>query len=192
MENLQEKLVSLSTYGATFEVSKGNFIVRVKYKDDWTIIQPSDDVVKMYKDEHDANLYYYVTPITTDIALLFECIDDTIGYNKEMEEKVEYFKEKLGELRELFASESLDTLKTLEFKVKRRKVKAVQKKEEPVVEKEPITEYAEPEPITEEVVEDTPNGEKTPQEENLKVNEVLEDKIEQAMKRKNNGKKLRK
>ena len=56
---------------------------------------------------------------------IFEMIDDVITYNVELEEKVKLFQIKVAELKALFTEESIETLNTLEFKVKRKKVKKV-------------------------------------------------------------------
>lgn len=196
MDNLQEKLVSLSEYGTQFEVAKGMFVIRLKYPTDWSVIQPSDDVVKMYKDEAEVGVYYYTMSIASELSLLFEAIDETIGYNKEMEEKVELFKEMLEKLRGIFAEESIETLKTLEFKMKKKKTRQIKMKEEEALQTEEqetddaeeISTYCDETPQTEDV---------TPQTENVKENEpetpntALDDKIEAVIKKKNKQKKAK-
>lgn len=123
MFNLQEKLIELSQYNVTFNVANGNFIIRVKYKTDWDIIKPANENISFYRDENDELLYYYVAPISITIDEIFYAIDETILFNKELEEKVILFNEKVKELQTIFAKESIETLNTLEFKVKRKKEK---------------------------------------------------------------------
>lgn len=135
--DLQERLIELSEYGVSFNVANGNFVIRIKYDDKWTIIQPDGKDISFYRDENDSTVYYYVAPITVSIDKIFSAIDETIDYNHELQLKIELFKVKMGELQELFAKESYDILNTLEFKLKKRKDKT--KKEinnKPVEEKE--------------------------------------------------------
>lgn len=193
MVNLQEKLVSLSEYGTQFEVAKGMFVIRLKYPADWSVIQPSDDVVKMYKDEAEVGVYYYTMSIASELPLLFEAIDETIGYNKEMEEKVELFKETLEKLRGIFAEESIEVLKTLEFRMKKKKARQSKVKEEETLqteeqeneEAEETSTYCDEMPQTEDL---------TPQTENVRENEpetpntALDDKIDAVIKKKNKQK----
>lgn len=130
--DLQEKLIELSEYNVSFNVANGNFVIRIKYDENWTIIQPDGEDISFFRDDKDDTVYYYVASITVGIDRLFYAIDETIDYNHELEEKIVLFKEKMNELQELFTSEPIDVLSTLEFKVKKRKDK--QKKEKTVQE----------------------------------------------------------
>ena len=121
--DLQEKLIELSEYNVSFNVANGNFVIKVKYNDKWTIIKPDNNDIAFYRDESDDSIYYYVAPITISIDKLFLAIDETIEYNRELELKVELFKNKMVELQEIFAQESLDVLNTLEFKIRKKKTK---------------------------------------------------------------------
>lgn len=134
--DLQEKLIELSEYGVSFNVANGNFVIRIKYDKHWTIIQPDGDDIAFYCDESSDSVYYYVASVTTNIEKLFHAIDETIEYNRELEKKVELFKKKMNELQEIFAQEPLETLNTLEFKIKKKKEK--QKKEKPLKETDTI------------------------------------------------------
>ena len=132
--DLQEKLIELSKYGVSFNVASGNFVIKIKYNNDWTIIQPDSNEIAFYRDENDETVYYYVASVTTSIDKIFFAIDETIEYNRELELKVEFFKKKMSELQEMFAQEPLEVLRTLEFKLKKKKEKT--KKEKNAKEKE--------------------------------------------------------
>ena len=120
MFDLQEKLIELSQYGVSFNVANGNFVVKIKYDGDWTIIKPNESI-GFYSDESDNCVYYYVAPITIGLDKIFSTIDETIEYNHELEQKVILFKNKMAELQEIFTQEPIDVLNTLEFKMKKRK-----------------------------------------------------------------------
>ena len=129
--NLQDKLVSLSDYNIGFRTYENNFIITIVYKDDWAIIEPSDKDVKFFKDENKQNTYYYITQIggkKDGLQNIFNTIDETIMYNKELEEKVELLKEKINQLYDLFNAKSIDELKTLEFVTKKGKSNRQRKK----------------------------------------------------------------
>ena len=127
--DLQEKLIELSGYGVTFNVANNNFVIKIKYDDNWSIIQPEGNDIAFYRDEANNSVYYYVAPITVSIDKLFSAIDETIEYNQELELKVKLFREKMTELQELFTKESLEVLKTLEFKVKKKRDKVKKSKQ---------------------------------------------------------------
>ena len=127
--DLQEKLIELSGYGVTFNVANNNFVIKIKYDDNWSIIQPEGNDIAFYRDESNNSVYYYVAPITVSIDKLFSAIDETIEYNQELELKVKLFREKMTELQELFTKESLEVLKTLEFKVKKKRDKIKKSKQ---------------------------------------------------------------
>lgn len=134
--DLQEKLIELSEYGVSFNVANDNFVIKIKYNDNWTIIQPDGDDIAFYRDENVNSVYYYVAPITTSIDKIFAAIDETIDYNRELELKVQLFKVKMTELQEIFTHESLEVLNTLEFKFKKKREKL--KKDKIIKEKEEI------------------------------------------------------
>ena len=173
--DLQEKLIELSEYGVSFNVASGNFVIKIKYNSNWTIIQPDGNEIAFYRDENDDSVYYYVASVTTSIDKIFFAIDETIEYNRELELKVELFKEKMSELQEIFAQEPLDVLRTLEFKLKKTK-KEKTKKEKVVKEKEDdinnIEEVSENEPAVDKN-EETEEQEETLSEIDVKINEVL-------------------
>lgn len=173
--DLQEKLIELSEYGVSFNVASGNFVIKIKYNSNWTIIQPDGNEIAFYRDENDDSVYYYVASVTTSIDKIFFAIDETIEYNRELELKVELFKEKMSELQEIFAQEPLDVLRTLEFKLKKKK-KEKTKKEKVAKEKEDdinnIEEVSENEPAVDKN-EETEEQEETLSEIDVKINEVL-------------------
>ena len=146
---LEEKIASLSEYGLGFRTYEGNYIFYITYKEGWAVIQPSDEEIKFMKDDKNPNTYYYVTKIgdMTRFQGIFDTIDETIMYNKEIEDKNVLFKEKTEELFQLFIDTPIEKLRTLEFtfplqkKTTKRQTKPKatkkeeEKKEEPKIEK---------------------------------------------------------
>lgn len=169
--NLQDKLISLSDYSIGFRTYENNFVISIVYKDDWAIIEPSDNEVKFFKDENKPNTYYYIAKIDKKDGLnnIFSTIDETIMYNKELEEKVELLKEKINELYEFFNTKSIDELKTLEFVVKKGKTNRQKKKPKEETKKETVKQDVESEERSEMEVQS------------------LDDKIMQSMRKVNNN-----
>ena len=166
--DLQEKLIELSGYGVTFNVANNNFVIKIKYDDNWSVIQPEGNDIAFYRDEANNSVYYYVAPITVSIDKLFSAIDETIEYNQELELKVKLFREKMTELQELFTKESLEVLKTLEFKVKKKRDK-IKKSKQTEIEEEVSEEN---EPVKDIEKEDTVEEEKE-SEIDKKISELI-------------------
>lgn len=171
--DLQEKLIELSEYNVNFNVANGNFVIKVKYNDKWSIIKPDNNDIAFYRDENDDSVYYYVAPITISLDKLFLAIDETIEYNRELELKVELFRDKMAELQEIFARESLDVLNTLEFKIKKKKEKM--KKEKNIKENDDIIDnnVLENKDESNDNVENTEVKEENVSEIDTKISEVL-------------------
>ena len=75
--------------------------------------------------------YYFWAPIETGFDAVFDAADFNIKANEEAQEKKDFLAEKTKELQKLVIEEDMSVLKTLEFKIKRKKT--VKKKvEEPV------------------------------------------------------------
>jgi hypothetical protein len=100
-------------------------------------------------------------------------IDETIEYNRELELKVELFRNKMAELQEIFAQESLDVLNTLEFKIKKKKEKM--KKEKNIKENDDIINdnVLENKDESNDNVENTEVKEENVSEIDTKISEVL-------------------
>lgn len=86
----------------------------------------------------------FVTEITNGSDKLFDAADYVIDFNQQLEVRKSMLQEKIKELKNIFASETVDKLKTLKFVFepqKKKRVPASKKKEEGVVtEAEPQTE----------------------------------------------------
>lgn len=117
MNSLQDKLVELSEYAIGFNVYDGNFLVHITYHEGWAVIEPSDSSITFMRDKKDGNTYYYSAPLTTDMSKIFSAIEETISYNKELEEKVVLFKEKVEEMQELFSRKSISELRKMRFDI---------------------------------------------------------------------------
>ena len=172
---LEEKIASLSEYGLGFRTYEGNYIFFITYKEGWAVIQPSDEEIKFMRDDKNPNTYYYVTKIG-DMARfqgIFDTIDETIMYNKEIEDKNVLFKE---ELFQLFIDKPIDKLRTLEFFF------PPQKKTNKKASKPKLTKKVEEK-------EEGPKTEKTDEDDLNEIDKKIELAMEKVNKQKNNANK---
>lgn len=128
--DFEKKLTELAKYGISFETYNGEYYhISVEFPEGWEILLPDNEYIHL---ENRGGVSHYVGSIK-DIKIddIFKAIDLTVSYNKDLEMKLELFKEKTDELQKLFSTEKYEVLKTLEFKVKRLKEKKkITKKEE--------------------------------------------------------------
>lgn len=121
--NLQEKIIKLSEYKLGFNIYNGYTIINITYPKEWSIIKPDSKDITFAQDEVNTETYFYSAPITCDMSVIFNCIEATIEFNKEMEKKINLFQEKQKELQNIFIEESYESLQSLTFSFKKKKYK---------------------------------------------------------------------
>lgn len=188
--SLNEQLIRLSSYKINFNIYEGTVIISLEYPKDWTVLEINSSDIQTTSEN---GRQFYWVPLQTDVEKVFELIDETIEYNKDIEAKSELFKQKIDEMRKIFLEEDLQTLRTMEFKMKKKKLpkkKVTEEKENNITEindaangKQTQSEDKQEEVITESVKEENMVS---LEETNSKVKEPTEiDKmIEQAVKEK--------
>ena len=187
---LNEQLIRLSSYKINFNIYEGTVIISLEYPKDWTVLQVNSNDIQTTSEN---GRQFYWVPLQMDVEKVFELIDETIEYNKDIEAKSELFKQKIDEMRKIFLEEDLQTLRTMEFKMKKKKLpkkKVTEEKENNITEvndtanvKQTPSENKQEEVITEPVKEENMVS---LEETNSKVKEPTEiDKmIEEAVKEK--------
>lgn len=187
---LNEQLIRLSSYKINFNIYEGTVIISLEYPKDWTVLEINSSDIQTTSEN---GRQFYWVPLQMDVEKVFELIDETIEYNKDIEAKSELFKQKIDEMRKIFLEEDLQTLRTMEFKMKKKKLpkkKVTEEKENNITEvndaangKQTSSENKQEEAITEPVKEENMVS---LEETNSKVKEPTEiDKmIEQAVKEK--------
>lgn len=157
---LNEQLIRLSSYKINFNIYEGTVIISLEYPKDWTVLEINSSDIQTTSEN---GRQFYWVPLQTDVEKVFELIDETIEYNKDIEAKSELFKQKIDEMRKIFLEEDLQTLRTMEFKMKKKKLP-----------KKKVTEEKENN-ITE--INDAANGKQTPSEN--KQEEVITEPIKE-------------
>lgn len=135
---MQDILIELSDYDVNCQIKNGFFMIGVRFNKNWQVLEPTNDLIEFVPQN---GMHYYGASIQ-DVTFdeVFQCIKDTIEYNKDLERRLVLFQEKIEELRELFKDEDFDKLKTLEFvfkpiEEKKNNKKTVAKKDKPKKEK---------------------------------------------------------
>ena len=157
---LNEQLIRLSSYKINFNIYEGTVIISLEYPKDWTILEINSSDIQTTSEN---GRQFYWVPLQMDVEKVFELIDETIEYNKDIEAKSELFKQKIVEMRKIFLEEDLQTLRTMEFKMKKKKLpkkKATEEKENNITE-----------------VNDAANGTQTPSEN--KQEEVITEPVKE-------------
>lgn len=135
---IQDRLLKLAPYNPGFNLFSGQIIIHVTYKPNWRVLDSYDEAVKIARDDNNQFQYYYYASTETDFNRIFDVIDTTVKFNNEAELKRQLLVQKVNELQKLFESEDLEVLQTLEFKIKKKKVRI--KKEKVVEDKQIETE----------------------------------------------------
>lgn len=123
--SIQDRLIQLTPYNPGFNLYSGQIIIHVSYKPNWRVLESYDDKVKIASDDNNQFTYHYYASADIDFNRIFDVIDTTVKFNSEAELKRQLLIQKVNELKILFETEDLQTLQTLEFKIKKKKTKKV-------------------------------------------------------------------
>lgn len=109
-------IVEYAAYNLSMRIQDGYYIFTLHYPQKWKGIAPEDGgAIHVVNDDSDPTVFYYMTEVSNGVDEIFELVDETISYNRELELKASLIKEKVKELEELFISESYDRLLNLRF-----------------------------------------------------------------------------
>lgn len=114
MANLQETLDALQPYVIGIRYLEGVPVIDAVFKPNWTL--PESDTIKRVRGNEEVN-YYMIFSDKKGIGLddLLEFVNRTIKMNIERENKHQFLKDKVNELKELFKKTPLSKLKHLKF-----------------------------------------------------------------------------
>ena len=129
--NIQDRINNISEYFIGMQMSTEDNIVyvRTRFPDKWVISELLEDNFKVrgIQDKKN-NTQFFFTNIENGFDVVFDAIDFTIQMNKSALERLDLFKEKVEELKELFDSEEIEKLRRLEFTFKKQEKKTRKKK----------------------------------------------------------------
>lgn len=122
--NIKERIKKLGAYFNNLNISSENNIiyVHVKFPKGWGCSEVTEHNfnVKCVQDEIPGYFYFYAD-IEVGFDKVFDAIEYNIQFNEEAQIKVNLLRDKVEELKNIFEKENIETLKTLEFKVKKKK-----------------------------------------------------------------------
>lgn len=122
--NIKERIEKLGTYFNSMNIAADNNIiyVRVQFPKGWGCSEVTEYNfnVKSVKDEI-PGYFYFFADLDVGFDKVFDAIEYNINFNEEAQEKVTLLREKIEELKTIFENEDISVLKTLEFKIKKKK-----------------------------------------------------------------------
>lgn len=120
---MQDRINKLNPYFKEMQVNAANGIIyiTIQFPKGWgcSELTEHDFNVKTAQDK-DTGLFYFFTEINCGFDKIFDAIEYNIKFNEEAQIKVDLLRDKIDELTLIFEKEDIDTLKTLEFKYKKK------------------------------------------------------------------------
>lgn len=129
--NIKERIEKLGIYFHSMNVAAENNIiyVRVQFPKGWGCSELTEYNfnVKSVTDEI-PGYFYFFADMEVGFDKIFDAIEFNIQFNEEAQAKVYLLREKIEELKNIFETEDINVLKTLEFKLKKKATKKVKNK----------------------------------------------------------------
>ena len=113
-----QSINKIKEYFLSMEMYEGRWVIVVKYRPKWGAYSSEDGRIKVSADENQEDVWwYYATDDKVEVDDIINLITETVATNIEAIKKVELFKIKAGELKQIFSDETLSfkTLQTLKF-----------------------------------------------------------------------------
>ena len=134
MANMQERITKLGKMFAGLNIGNDNNGKQFIYLE--LVFPKGWGVSGLIKEKFDVNVvkndtgtgFYFWAPIETGFDAVFDAADFNIKANEEAQEKKDFLAEKTRELQKLVLEEDMSVLKTLEFKLKKKKTSTSTKK----------------------------------------------------------------
>lgn len=134
MANMQERIAKLGKMFAGLNIGNDNngkqFIyLELVFPKGWGVSGLIKEKFQVNVVKNDSGTgYYFWAPIETGFDAVFDAADFNIKANEEAQEKKDFLAEKTRELQKLVLEEDMSVLKTLEFKLKKKKATPATKK----------------------------------------------------------------
>ena len=127
---MQKRIEKINTYFTDFKVSEGLVYISVNFPKKWQV--PSNELLDdMFKvkcvNKNDGTGYYFFSSIENGMYNVFDAVDFTIEFNVNLEEKTNLLQEKINELKSLFMTLPIETLRTIKFKYNEKQTKKSKK-----------------------------------------------------------------
>lgn len=120
-KDIKDRIKNLGSYFNEMKVASGEngeeyIYVTVMFPREWVLDARTAEKFNVDCSVENGITYFWAD-LETEFSTVFDAIDYNIKVNKEAQEKVVLFNQKINELREIFADEDndIEKLKTLEF-----------------------------------------------------------------------------
>ena len=153
MANLQDRIAKLGKYFIGFNIGQapnGDQVIYLEltFPKGWGVSTKVKDKfgVSIAKTKREGGYYFYGSLTEVGFDNIFDAADFNIKANEEAQEKKNFLVEKVRELQKIVDEEDMSTLRTLEFKYKKKVTKPIQKQgkqNKPEVENKEVTEETE-------------------------------------------------
>lgn len=122
--NIKDRIEKLGSYFNSMNVAAENGIiyVLVQFPKGWGCSEVTEHNfnVKAVRDNENVGCFYFFANLEVGFDKVFDAIEYNIKFNEEAQAKVNLLREKIEELKNIFENEDINTLKTLEFKIKKK------------------------------------------------------------------------
>ena len=117
---MQKRIENVKEYFVAFNIAENTAYAQLRFPSKWDV--PSNEILEENFNtrsaiENDGSVYFF-SDMSNGIMNVFDAVDFTIEYNKDLEEKSELFREKIEELKQIFATKTLEELRNLTISVK--------------------------------------------------------------------------
>jgi hypothetical protein len=129
---MQKRIEKIKDYFYDMKMSMEDKIVYVqtRFPSNWTISELLEDNFKVKGVDTKKGTQIFFTELNNGFDKIFDAIDYTIDMNLSALERLDLFRKKVEELKELFDCEDIEKLKRLEFTFKKPDKKRTKKTKE--------------------------------------------------------------
>lgn len=113
-----ESINRIKEYFVSMEMYNGRWVICVRFRPKWGAYSSDDGRIKVGSDEKQPDVWWYcANEDDVEVDEIIDLIDETVQTNIEAIKKVELFKLKASELKQIFSDESISfkRLQTLNF-----------------------------------------------------------------------------
>lgn len=139
---MEKRIEKIKEYFFGLEIQNDELKIKIKYpSDDWHILTDKQGLVKITKAKEPNIIIYRISLSTMTTDELFDFIDSTIAFNKDVEKKKEILLKKYQELSEIVATHTPEELESLTWvlkPIKKSKTKKNNAKGNVLIDDEPI------------------------------------------------------
>lgn len=116
---MEKRIEKIKEYFFGLEIQNDELKIKIRYpSDDWHILTDKQGFVKITKAKEPNIIIYRISLSTMTTDELFDFIDSTIAFNKDVEKKKEILLKKYQELSEIVATHTPEELETLTWILK--------------------------------------------------------------------------